>query len=133
MRPHTLACERVNPRAQRSAALCALLDEGLAVSGETQAVHMAEATVPRRPIDALFASHDVLLAPSTSGTAPAGLQATGDPLFCRAWTLLGLPCVHLLFTRGANGLPLGLQLVGRHGDDHRLLAVPQRAIERLAK
>jgi len=126
-----LAYERVNHRGQLSAALCALLDEGLAVSGETQAVHMAEAAVLRRQVDALFVSHDVLLAPSTSGTAPAGLQATGDPLFCRAWTLLGLPCVHLPFTRGANGLPLGLQLVGRHGDDHRLLAVAQWAIERL--
>lgn len=113
-----LAHERLQHRAHLSPALRSLLDDGLAIDGATQA-------------DALFAQHDVLLAPSTTGTAPAGLQATGDPLFCRAWTLLGLPCVHLPFTRGANGLPLGLQLVGRHGEDHRLLAIADWAMARL--
>jgi Asp-tRNA(Asn)/Glu-tRNA(Gln) amidotransferase A subunit family amidase len=126
-----LAHERLHHRSQLSAALCSLLDEGLAVSGEDQAAHLAAADVLRRQIDELFSSHDVLLAPSTTGAAPAGLQSTGDPVFCRAWTLLGLPCVHLPFTSGANGLPVGLQLVGRHGDDHRLLAMADWAMQRL--
>ena len=61
-----------------------------------------------------------------------GLQHTGDPIFCRPWSLLGLPCVHLPFATGATGLPVGLQLVGRFGEDHRLMAAAQWAMQRLA-
>jgi Asp-tRNA(Asn)/Glu-tRNA(Gln) amidotransferase A subunit family amidase len=44
---------------------------------------------------------------------------------------LGLPSVHLPFTTGQNGLPVGLQLVGRFGQDHQLLAAAQWVNERL--
>jgi Asp-tRNA(Asn)/Glu-tRNA(Gln) amidotransferase A subunit family amidase len=81
----------------------------------------------------LFRDHDVLLAPSAIGRAPAGLETTGDPLFCRGWTLPGLPCIHLPFARGRNGLPVGLQLVGRFADDHRLLAAAHWIHERLTR
>jgi len=63
--------------------------------------------------------------------APEGLAHTGDPVFCRPWSLLGLPCVHLPFARGESGLPVGLQLVGRHGADDRLLAAAGWAMARL--
>lgn len=115
-----LAFERTRRRAQLSPALQALLDEGLAVDGAAHATRLAQAAAVRRRVDSLFEHHDLLLAPSTIGVAPAGLQATGDPLFCRAWTLLGLPCVHLPFATGTKGLPVGLQLIGRDGEDHRL-------------
>jgi Asp-tRNA(Asn)/Glu-tRNA(Gln) amidotransferase A subunit family amidase len=128
-----LAYERTSHRARLSPALSALLDEGLAITGQTHAAHMAAVDVLRRQVDTMWLSHDVLLAPSTTGTAPAGFQATGDPLFCRAWTLLGLPCVHLPFTQGADGLPLGLQLIGQPGNDHHLLAIAQWAMERLTR
>jgi Asp-tRNA(Asn)/Glu-tRNA(Gln) amidotransferase A subunit family amidase len=62
-----------------------------------------------------------LLAPSALGTAPHGLASTGDPVFCRPWTALGVPT--LGFPAGtADGLPLGLQLIGREGTDQRVLA-----------
>jgi Asp-tRNA(Asn)/Glu-tRNA(Gln) amidotransferase A subunit family amidase len=60
------------------------------------------------------------------------LGTTGDPLFYRTWTLLGLPCIHLPFTHGRNGLPIGLQLVGAYGDDHRLLAAAHWVHARLS-
>ncbi len=127
-----LAFEHRTHRASLSDALLALLDKGRAMDAETLAAHRARADRWRREVDALFDRHDVLLTPSTSGEAPAGLQFTGDPLFCRPWSLLGLPCVHLPFASGSNGLPLGLQLVGRHGDDHRLIAAAQWCMDRLA-
>jgi Asp-tRNA(Asn)/Glu-tRNA(Gln) amidotransferase A subunit family amidase len=76
----------------------------------------------RQQADDLFKDADVILAPSTIGAAPHGLAHTGDPLFCRTWTLVGLPCIHLPFAKAKNGLPLGLQLIGRYGQDHKLLA-----------
>ncbi|CAD5374888.1 Amidase [Rubrivivax sp. A210] len=127
-----LAWERQHHAARLSAPLQALLAEGLAISGAEQAGMRAQVQALRRPVDALFVNHDVLLAPSAPGCAPAGLQSTGDPVFCRPWSALGLPCVHLPFARGAGGLPLGLQLVGRDGDDHRLLAWAAWAMQRLA-
>ena len=56
------------------------------------------------------------------GEAPAGLGNTGDPLFNRFWTLLGTPCIALPFNTGPFGLPLSVQLVGKHGSDDRLIA-----------
>jgi Asp-tRNA(Asn)/Glu-tRNA(Gln) amidotransferase A subunit family amidase len=69
----------------------------------------------------LFERWDVLLTPAARGSAPS-LDSTGDPLFCRAWTLLGTPVLAVPGIRGTDGLPVGVQLVGRPGDDARLLA-----------
>jgi intein/homing endonuclease len=71
----------------------------------------------------LFGSHDVLLAPSVRGEAPVGLGSTGDPIFCRAWTLLGLPCVSFPGMSGPNGLPLGAQIIGPMYGDGLALSV----------
>jgi Asp-tRNA(Asn)/Glu-tRNA(Gln) amidotransferase A subunit family amidase len=65
--------------------------------------------------------YDAILTPPALGTAPKGLGATGDPAFCVLWTLLGMPAITLPLMQGANGLPLGVQLVGRKGYDARLL------------
>jgi len=129
----SLSHERLRHQAQLSAPLRALIAEGLAISGEAHAHHLLLTAMARRQVQALFGSCDVMLAPSSVGEAPAGLDGTGDPLFCRSWTLLGLPCVHLPFARGRTGLPLGLQLVGAYGDDHRLLAAAHWVHERLTR
>jgi Asp-tRNA(Asn)/Glu-tRNA(Gln) amidotransferase A subunit family amidase len=70
-----------------------------------------------------FAELDALLTPAAAGEAPTGLETTGDPAFCRLWTLLGCPCISLPVLIGPEGLPVGLQLVGAPGADDRLLAV----------
>lgn len=128
-----LSHERLRHRTRLSERLLALLDEGMAISGATHAANLALTAGWQRRIDALFEQHDVLLTPSAAGEAPEGITATGDPLFCRSWTLLGLPCVHVPFTTGHQGLPLGLQLIGRHGEDHRLLAAAHWVHERLLR
>ena len=40
---------------------------------------------------------------------------------CTLWSATGLPTITLPLLRGDNGLPIGVQLVGRRGDDARLL------------
>jgi Asp-tRNA(Asn)/Glu-tRNA(Gln) amidotransferase A subunit family amidase len=128
----SLSHERVAHAERLSERLRALFAEGLAIDGARHVAHLMQtARLQREAADALFGACDVLLAPSSMGEAPAGLAATGDPLFCRGWTLLGLPCVHLPFARGAHGLPVGLQLVGRWGEDERLLAAARWCHERL--
>jgi len=130
---HALSALRLRHRERIGERLCTLFDEGMAISGEHHAANLARTHAARRRIDTLFERFDVLLAPSAIGEAPAGLDATGDPLFCRGWTLLGLPCVHLPFATGSHGLPIGLQLVGRNGHDHRLLAAARGIHARLLR
>ncbi len=66
---------------------------------------------------------DALLTPSAPDEAPPGIASTGDSLFNRNWTLLGLPCLTLPAGTGSAGLPIGAQLVGDYNEDERLLRV----------
>ena len=75
----------------------------------------------RAIVDAKFADIDVILTAPAPGEAPLGLQRTGNATFNLIWTYLWMPCVALPFTRGPNGLPVGIQLVGREHEDARLL------------
>ena len=68
---------------------------------------------------------DVLVTPSAPGEAPAGLDWTGDPAFNFIWTSLHVPCVTVPVGTGPNGLPLGIQIVGRAGEDRQVLAWAQ--------
>ena len=80
--------------------------------------------------DDLFASYDAVLTTAASGSAPK-LATTGDPAFCTLWTLCGMPAVSLPLMSAENGLPLGVQLVGRRGDDARLLRTARWLVARV--
>jgi Asp-tRNA(Asn)/Glu-tRNA(Gln) amidotransferase A subunit family amidase len=69
----------------------------------------------------MFLRYDAILTPAVAGTAPKGLASTGDPAFCTLWTFAGMPAINLPLMRGEDGLPLGVQLVGRRNGDARLL------------
>ena len=76
----------------------------------------------RRLLAPLAVAADLVLAPSALGVAPEGLAYTGDPVMCRAWTLLGRPAANVPAYRRQDGLPVGVQLVGVAGDDLSFLA-----------
>jgi Asp-tRNA(Asn)/Glu-tRNA(Gln) amidotransferase A subunit family amidase len=93
---------------------------------EARAVDYLRALRTIAPLNASFDElfmqrYDAILTPAAPGTAPKGLKSTGDPAFCSLWTLLGLPAITLPLMQGENGLPLGVQLVGRRSFDARLL------------
>jgi amidase len=69
-----------------------------------------------------MAGLDVLVTPAAPGEAPAGLEWTGDPAFNFIWTSLHVPCVTVPAGTGPHGLPLGIQIVGRRGEDRAVLA-----------
>jgi len=76
-----------------------------------------------------FAAHteglDILITPAAPGEAPEGLGWTGDPVFNYIWTALHVPCVTVPAGKGPAGLPLGVQVVGRRGEDRQTLAWAQ--------
>ncbi len=80
-----------------------------------------EIAVLNRLLDHVFERYDAIVTPATTGEAPAGLDSTGNPIFCTLWTLCGVPTISLPLLQGASGLPIGVQLVGPKGDDARLL------------
>jgi Asp-tRNA(Asn)/Glu-tRNA(Gln) amidotransferase A subunit family amidase len=110
------------------------LREQLARGREVRALdyQKALASVPRLrdDFDALFANFDAVLTPVTAGTAPP-IETTGDPSFCTLWTLLGLPSVSLPLMAGHDGLPLGVQLVGRRAGDAPLLRTARWLVDQV--
>ncbi len=98
---------------------------------------LAYATARQKVVDysvalaPLLAQVDVMVTPVTPGTAPAGLNDTGSPIFCAPWTLLGVPTISLPIGKGANHLPIGMQLVGSRGQDRSLLEVAQWVMAKL--
>jgi Asp-tRNA(Asn)/Glu-tRNA(Gln) amidotransferase A subunit family amidase len=71
--------------------------------------------------DEYFASYDAILCPAALGTAPVGLESTGNPIMQTTWSFAGLPSLNLPLMNLSNGLPLGVQAVGAHQNDARLL------------
>jgi Asp-tRNA(Asn)/Glu-tRNA(Gln) amidotransferase A subunit family amidase len=110
-------------RDQLSAKLLELLAPAEGLTYAAYAAALALADTCRRQLEAIFTDYDVLLVPSAPGEAPGGLEATGNPIFNRMWTLLHTPAVTLPSHTGAHGLPVGVQVIGPLGMDDRLLAI----------
>jgi Asp-tRNA(Asn)/Glu-tRNA(Gln) amidotransferase A subunit family amidase len=83
-------------------------------------------------LDRIFDRYDAILTPAAPGEAPEGLHATGNAAFNVLWTLVGTPALTLPVGRGAKGLPVGLQVVGRAGEDARLLRAANWLQRRIA-
>lgn len=99
------------------------LERGLAISASDYDSALATAAEGRAGMGVLFAAADAVLTPAAPGEAPEGLASTGDPVFNRVWTMLGMPAITLPGLTGGRGLPLGVQMVGpRHGDASLLSA-----------
>jgi Asp-tRNA(Asn)/Glu-tRNA(Gln) amidotransferase A subunit family amidase len=85
----------------------------------------------RAELDKVFERFDALVTPAVKGQAPKGLDSTGSPVFCTLWTLCGAPAISLPLMRGEDGMPIGVQLVGRPGEDERLLTMAAWRMKRV--
>lgn len=117
----SLAHEHRRCREKLSPILTACLDEGAAIPVGDYDAARSKANRARKATHALFEPIDAMLTFSAPGMAP-GPETTGDPRFNKLVTLLGLPAVNVPAFRAENDMPVGVQVVGRFGDDHRTLA-----------
>jgi Asp-tRNA(Asn)/Glu-tRNA(Gln) amidotransferase A subunit family amidase len=108
-------------REQLSSSLRGQIERGRAITARDYRRALDHVESVDAAFDTVFDQFDAVLTPATLGTAPAGLDSTGDPVMCTLWTFAGQPAVSLPLLHGSNGLPLGVQLVGRRDDDARLL------------
>ena len=109
------------------------LDRAVAITADDYDTARRTASRARQVLADVVADCDAILTPSAPGAAPHGLGATGDPMFNRLWTLMGAPCVNVAGLSDDNGLPLGVQIVGRFGRDRAALEAAlfvERAIAR---
>ena len=120
-----LGWELENARDQISEGLLERLTFGLSRTAEQIANAYAVFERTQRAFPDAMDGLDVLITPSAPGEAPNGLEWTGDPAFNSIWTSLHVPCVTVPAGLGPNGMPLGIQIVGRRGDDKAVLAWAQ--------
>lgn len=116
-----------------SAKLCEMIEEGRKVLAVDYNRALDWREVLNVGLAQIFERFDAIVTPATPGQAPVGLENTGSPAFCTLWTFCGLPAISLPLFTGADGLPVGVQLVGPRGDDARLLRTARWLLDTLAE
>ena len=76
-----------------------------------------------REINAILKPYDCFIMPSASTTAPKGLESTGSSAFNSPWSFCGFPSITFPSGLTKEGLPMGIQLVGRPFEEERLLGI----------
>ncbi len=116
-----------------SEALRSLIEEGRKVTAVDYNRALEWREVLNDGLDEIFENFDAILTAPAPGEAPAGLEATGNPVFCTLWTFLGTPALSLPLFKGEKGLPMGAQLIGPRGDDARLLRSAAALVKRVGE
>ncbi|PIE80779.1 MAG: amidase [Chloroflexi bacterium] len=114
----------------------ALIRRGQAVDALTLETALASREVLRHKLAKVMeaAQLDLWLSPPAVGSAPFGLDSTGDPVMNLPWTHSGLPTLSLPAGFNGQGLPMGLQVTGHWYGDEKMLAAAvglERALQRL--
>ncbi|HEV7670894.1 MAG TPA: amidase [Thermoanaerobaculia bacterium] len=100
-----------------------LIERGLAVSDADLARDLEDGEMLRPEIESVMDREgiDLWISPPAQGSAPRGLASTGDPIMNIPWTQAGLPALCLPAGQNGERLPMGLQLVGRFGEDETVI------------
>jgi Asp-tRNA(Asn)/Glu-tRNA(Gln) amidotransferase A subunit family amidase len=109
------------------------LDESKGLTPAAYDDARAVADRARAALAGLFEEVDILLTLSAPGAAPKGLDFTGDPRFNRLWTLMGVPCVNVPAIVADGGLPVGVQVIARFGNDAGALEAARFVEDALAR
>ncbi|MCF3972607.1 amidase [Paracoccus salsus] len=108
------------------------LDEGKAILARDYLAALDWRQVLNAGLEELLTRCDAILCPAATGPAPErAAGSTGSPAMNGPWTLCGVPAITLPLLADETGLPMGVQLVGRRGEDARLLRIAGWLMQRL--
>lgn len=108
-------------RDQLSPEIREAIDKGNDVTARDYLAALDWRKVLNAGLDEVFNRCDAIITPAAPGAAPANLNTTGNPIFNGLWTFCGTPALTIPLLWSENGMPIGVQLVGRVGDDARLM------------
>ena len=108
-------------RAQLSSEIVAAIDKGNDVTARDYLAALDWRGLFNAGLEEVFQRCDVIITPAATGQAPANLNTTGDAIFNGLWTFCGTPAITIPLLWSQNGMPMGVQLVGKIGNDARLL------------
>ena len=117
--------QRFKEYGARLADMADLVRDGLQIPAERYDQAMKYIAECKIRVAAEYKATPVILVPAATGPAPLGLASTGDSRMNAPWTALGTPAITIPMPL-ANGLPLGLQLTGSHGQDARVIRTAVR-------
>ena len=116
----SFADEYKRGKEELSPVLREMIERGQQVSSDDYDNALARMQEYNAFLEQVFEDFDAILTPSTAGPAPAGLTATGSPVMNTIWTFCGTPALNVPLLQSAEGLPIGVQVVGAKDDDARL-------------
>jgi Asp-tRNA(Asn)/Glu-tRNA(Gln) amidotransferase A subunit family amidase len=129
---HNLRRDYDKARDQLSPQLRQMIERGRTYSATDYCAALASIAPLNAALDDVFDEYDAILTPATASEAP-DIATTGNPVFCSTWTYLGTPAITLPLMASETGLPIGVQLVGRRGNDARLLRTANWLVKILSK
>ncbi len=111
--------------------LTQLLEQGQVIDDESYQQALVRCSTSRTRLEQ-FLEEDggVVIGPAAQGPPPERSTGTGSPELSRPWQAMGLPVVTVPGARTAEGLPLGIQVIGIPGQEARIFAVA-RTLERV--
>lgn len=115
-----------------SKSLKQLINMGLSISANDELQCLKRLANNRAKIDELFESYDLLIAPASPGSAPNSLKKTGDSIFNRFWSAMHVPCLSIPLFKDINGMPMGVQLIGKRYFDAQLLCNSKKLLRIIA-
>ncbi|GGE17588.1 glutamyl-tRNA(Gln) amidotransferase subunit A [Polymorphobacter glacialis] len=110
-----------------SAAFAAVLDFGAEASPDTVAGSLAAMALAHKLLNSLLETFDVLVTPTTPQVAFAhGHVPNTQGHFTALANIAGVPALSLPAGFDADGMPVGVQIIGRRGSEATLLALGAR-------
>lgn len=101
------------------------IEQGITVTTAQYEDALAERLRLIEVLESWLPENGIIVTAATVDTAPLRADGTGSRAPQRLWSLVGFPAMTVPVSK-ENGLPIGVQLIGRPGSDRQLLQISKR-------